>query len=242
MHNTTRIHVLPDLEAASHQAALTFVELARERIGKSGRFTVALSGGTTPMRLYALLASEEYARLVDWESVLFYWADERCVPPESQDSNFGNAYRAMLSKLPVPHAGIHWIFGEAVPDEAARLYDDELRQGFGGMPVFDLVLLGMGEDGHTASLFPGSDALAETERYAVSVDREPGRVTLTLPVINAARNVVFLVSGAGKADVVARILGGGPDRQAYPAGLVQPADGRLVWLLDTGAASKIEGD
>lgn len=229
------------VEAALHELrAAIFDAVERRR-----RCALALSGGSTPLALYARLA-EPPAPGEDelpWESIHFFWGDERCVPPDSSDSNYGNARRALLERIPIPPANVHRLRGEDDPARAATAYEEELRAWFGAAPAalprFDAVLLGIGLDGHTASLFPGGGALAATARLCVA-DRvaplDAWRLTLTLPVLNAARRVVFLAAGAGKAAIVARVLG--PlETPPLPAQLVRPVDGRLLFLLDAAAAT-----
>jgi 6-phosphogluconolactonase len=237
----TKIHVLLDLEAISHEAASLSVALAKKSIGERGRFVTALSGGSTPRKLYDLLASEPYRGQVDWERVHVFWADERCVPPDHMESNFRLAFDRVLSKVPLPKENIHRIRGEVPPEEGAQDYEKNLRQFFGtGFPVLDLIILGMGEDGHTASLFPGSESIEETERLVVPVYLDKSkwaRITLTFPVLNHARQIVFLVSGRAKAAVLSEVLGNEDQREKYPAGLIEPVHGQLTWLIDEEAAS-----
>jgi 6-phosphogluconolactonase len=212
-------------------AAELFVTLAADAIAARGRFVVALSGGSTPRATYELLASHDFAARVCWRCVHVFWGDERSAPPDHADSNYRMAREAVLEKVPVPETNIHRICGELPPHEAAKAYTSELGAVLGKRGRFDLVLLGMGADGHTASLFPRSAALDERVAPVVPVYVErlrSWRVTLTLPVINASRNVVFLVRGAGKAGALARIRAGEP----LPAGLVQPDSGQLIWLVD----------
>jgi len=222
------------------RAAELFCSLAREAVARRKVFRAALSGGSTPLRLYALLASEPYRSRVDWERADLFFGDERCVPPEHRDSNFKSIDEALLSRVP---ARAHRIRGEMPPREAALLYEEEIRRAFGlreGIPQFDLVLLGVGADGHTASLFPGSDALKEAGRLAVAVYAErldSWRVTLTLPVINSARKVLFLASGKDKARVVRAVLEGA---KGYPASMVAPLGGSVIWVIDREAASLLK--
>jgi len=235
-----RIEAMADLAGLSRRGTELFVTAAVEAIGARGRFSVAVSGGSTPRPLFQLLATEEFRTRIDWERVHFFWADERCVPPDHPDSNFKAAYDLLLAKLPLPAANIHRIPGELAPLEAARAYERDLRGFFAGehVPVFDLILLGVGEDGHTASLFPGKEGIGEKERSAVAVYVEKlhsHRVTLTLPVLNSARRVVFLVAGGEKAEIVREILEEGETR--YPAALVAPPSGEVIWLLDREAAA-----
>ncbi len=233
------IRVLQDLEAVSHEAAAIFTAAAENCIALNGRFTAALSGGSTPERFYTLLGSKKYIEKIDWSRVHLFWADERCVSKEHKESNFRLAFEAFLSKVSLPAGNIHRIKGEKEPEEAAMEYEDEMRGFFGkkALPVFDLVILGVGEDGHTASLFPDSRALKEAVKLAVSVYTDRGnRVTLTLPVLNNANQILFLAAGSSKAEILYEILKG-ENRETYPAGLVKPEQGKVTWLVDKMAAN-----
>ncbi|GIW40774.1 MAG: 6-phosphogluconolactonase [Candidatus Binatia bacterium] len=246
-HGDSGLAILPDREALARAAAARFVSAARRAIGARGRFAVALSGGSTPRRLYDILATRRYAARVDWARVHVFWGDERCVPPDHPASNYGAARRALLDHVPVPEANVHRIRGEDDPARAAVDYEGELRAFFrtpGGPPRcaagsrFDLVLLGMGADGHTASLFPGSPSLEERERWAVAVwGAGMWRVTLTLPVINAAAEIVVLVAGREKAAVLQKALRGARGADELPVQRIDPPSGRLWWLADASAAS-----
>ena len=232
------IKVCTDAADLAREAAEHFVALAGKAVATRGQFTVALAGGSTPRAAYALLASDERAARVDWLRVHVFWGDERCVPPDHPDSNYRMAREALLDHVPVPTDNVHRIQGELNPDQAASIYQDELQAVLGTGERFDLILLGMGVDGHTASLFPGTTALEERERAVVAVyveKMQSWRVTLTLPTINAARHVLFLVSGDAKAEALAQINAG--DR--LPASLVQPSYGELTWLVDQNAASNL---
>ena len=240
-----QIQILSDLETISHQAASLFVKAARNAIDRKMRFVAAISGGSTPTRLYTLLGSAEYSSPVDWQRVHFFWVDERCVPKDHEESNFKTAFDTLLSKITIPGENIHRIRGEEDPDKAAIDYEENVRKFFGilGLPMFDLVILGMGEDGHTASLFPGSKSLEEKGRLVVPVYLEKpkiNRITLTLPVLNHAAQIFFLVSGRSKATVLFEILGDGHKKDQYPAGLIRPAQGRLLWLIDQEASGKLK--
>ncbi len=240
------IEVFSDLEALSLRAASIFVSAARKAIATKMRFAAAISGGSTPRKLYTLLGSEAYRNQVDWKHVHLFWADERCVPREDEASNFRTAFEAFLSKVALPHSNIHRIKGEEAPDKAARDYEEEIRRVFGesGTPRFDLIILGAGEEGHTASLFPGSKSLEETVRLAVPVylgEPKKDRVTLTLPVLNNAAQILFLAAGSSKAAVLSEILGEGEKRKKFPAGLVRPVRGTTTWLIDQEAAEKLKG-
>jgi 6-phosphogluconolactonase len=230
--------IVPDADGLARVAAARFIALASAAIAGRGRFIVALSGGSTPGPTYRLLAEEPYVSRVDWKHVLVFWGDERCVPPDHPDSNYRMAARALLDHVSVPRENVHCVQCNLRPVESAAVYQTELRGTLGEEGRFDLILLGLGTDGHTASLFPNTGAVNERERdvIAVYVDEVGSwRVTLTLRVINEARNVMFLVGGSGKAAVLARIRGG----EALPAGLVKPEDGELTWLVDRDAAADL---
>ena len=240
-----QIQTSPDLEAISQKAAENFLTFARSSLQSKESLTVALSGGSTPRKFYYLLGCPPYRGQIEWHRIHFFWVDERCVSPEDEESNFKTVYDKLLSRVPVPEENIHRIRGEESPEEAAREYERAIRTFWSRkvMPVFDLIVLGMGEDGHTASLFPGSEALKEKKRLAVPVYRkepEVNRVTLTLPVLNNASQVLFLISGRPKAKVLAEILGDGEKKRRYPAGLISPARGKITWLIDQEAAENLK--
>lgn len=235
-----QVRVFPDLETVSRAAAGFLVACSKKTIAARGRFTVAISGGSTPRGLYTLLGSSPYQEKINWKQVHLFWADERCVPVDHRESNYRLADDAFISKVGIPNENIHRIGGEEGPDQAAAQYEQELLTFFGPapFPVFDLIILGVGEDGHTASLFPGTVALREKNRLAAPVyleSRKLNRVTLTLPVLNHAAEVLFLASGRAKAGVVLAIVEKkNPER--YPAGLVQPVRGGCTWFIDREAA------
>jgi 6-phosphogluconolactonase len=235
------LHVFPDPSTLAHAAAERFVELAQAAIDARRRFLVALAGGSTPRPVYRTLADEPFASRVDWTRVHVFWGDERCVPPDHPDSNYRMARESLLDHVPIPDPNVYRIKGEVVPDWAASSYEMELERVFGPDGRLDLILLGLGEDGHTASLFPDTTVLEE-EEYAVDAlylgKLGAWRVTLTLPVINAARHVLFLVTGEEKADVLARVRAG----EQLPAALVQPEAGEVTWLVDSDAASLLAAD
>lgn len=241
------ILVCRDLEEVSHRAAELFVGLADEAVSSTGRFAVALSGGSTPRVLYALLAADQFRQQVPWPKVHLFWGDERCVPPDHPDSNYRMAWESLLDRARIPEENIHRMPGEREDHcRAAAEYEQTLKSFFEGaageLPCFDLVLLGMGADGHTASLFPGTAALEETERLVTSHYVEKGgtyRLTLTGPVINQAANVVFLVSGKAKASVLREVLEGEYQPQRLPAQLIRPAKGSLLFIVDRAAAGKL---
>jgi 6-phosphogluconolactonase len=237
------IEVFPETASVGEGGAELFLSAARRAILERGRFTVALSGGSSPAALFRRIAKEAPGSGIDWGKVHIFWVDERCVPPDHPDSNYRLARQHLLDMLPSANAVIHRIPGELPPVEAALAYEAVLTRSFSGtpLPVFDQIWLGLGSDGHTASLFPGSDQRGTVGRTAVAVYVEKlksHRITLTLPVINNARHVVFLVTGAEKAAVVAEILEG-KDGTRYPAGQVAPTAGTLTWLLDADAAARL---
>ena len=229
----------PELLAtlAADEFVATFAGATRDR----GRFAVALSGGRTPRAMLETLA----ARPIDWSLVHFFWSDERCVGPDDPNSNYRMARAALLSRVAPPQANIHRMKGELDPPEGAREYSEELLSFFAGSPSFDLVYLGLGPDGHTASLFPGTAALHVSGAPCVAnhVDGpviSGWRLTLTFPAINAARRVVFLVEGSEKAAILKRVLEGAKDVERYPAQGIEPASGDLLWLADAAAAAQLE--
>jgi 6-phosphogluconolactonase len=237
-----------DTAALMKQAALRIATWATEAIAARGRFTLVLSGGSTPRALYALLASDELVSQIDWSRADFFWGDERCVPPDHPDSNYRMARESLLDPIHADPAHVHRMRGEELPERAAAAYDEHLHKFFrippgDPPPRFDIVLLGMGADGHTASLFPGTPALAEVERWVVPNRAQPSglpRLTLTLPVLNAAAHVQFLVAGADKAERVKQVLEQTPGADELPANAVRPTDGQLEWMLDAAAASRLE--
>jgi 6-phosphogluconolactonase len=243
MGSRPHIVVEPDARQVAHAAAERIVDWAGQAIDARGRFTIALAGGSTPKATYQRLASEPHRDAIDWSRVHVFWGDERCVPPMDRSSNYGMAHASLLSGVPIPDHNVHRMRGELDAEAAAQAYADELRRFFGGVwPRFDLVVLGMGTDGHTAALFPGSPVLAGTQRAVVAVmasyqDRPACRLTLTLRAINAARIVVFLVTGEHKADIVRQVFENRQER--LPAQHIQPLEGELHWLLDAAAASKL---
>lgn len=237
------VRVLPDIDGVSREAAMIFINAAKSSIVSQGRFTVAMSGGSTPIRFFALLRSDIYADKVDWSRTHLFWVDERCVPKEDKDSNFKGAWDSLLSHVPIPESNIHRIIGERTPANGALEYEKDLTTFFGAdtLPAFDLVFLGMGEDGHTASLFPASDSLKENKKLTVPVYIEKlksWRVTLTLPVLNNAKSTVFLVTGKNKADVLKKILRRDESAKNYPASLIKPDNESLIWLIDRDAAGQ----
>jgi 6-phosphogluconolactonase len=237
------MRTFPDVDSLSEAAANEFIHCAGEAIKARGRFTVALSGGSTPKRLYQLLAGHPFRSQVDWGRVEIFWGDERCVPPDDVQSNYRMAREAMLAKVPIPAEHIHRIEAERSDlDVAARDYQAVLARILPSeLPALDLVLLGMGPDGHTASLFPHTDALRETARWVVPnhvPQLHTNRLTLTLPILNRAREVLFLVAGSDKAERLAEVLASPADPTRLPSQSIQPA-GQLVWYVDRAAADRL---
>ena len=240
--------VFPDLNALVASAAEQVVTIAGAAIAARGRFAIGLSGGSTPRPLYELLASPAFASRIDWPNVHVFWGDERCVPPDHPDSNYRMARETLLDHVPLPPDNIHRMAGELDPAAAAADYESHLRAFFAGDgeagPRFDLLLLGMGDDAHTASLFPGTAALGETERWVAAnyVEKlDAWRLTLTPPALNAAAEIMVLVSGASKADAFHAVLSGPTDPDKYPAQVLNPDNGRLRWLVDSEAADRVLG-
>lgn len=238
--------VFDDAESVARAAAARFAELAREYVGGRGLFTVALSGGSTPRRVFELLAGEEFKEFIDWPNVHVFFGDERMVPPDHAESNYRMANEALLARVPVPPENVHRIEGLGDAAANASAYESAMRGLFGDAewPRLDLVLLGMGDDGHTASLFPGSEALNERRLWVAPnwVEKLGAwRVTLTAPAINAARHVLFLVNGAAKAGRLREVLKGEPDPSRLPSQLIRPHGGTLEWFVDRAAAADLEG-
>jgi 6-phosphogluconolactonase len=232
------IKVVADLPAMVEEAAGRIAAEAIRAINERQKFSIALSGGNTPKPVYERLTREPYRSGIAWEKVQIFFGDERCVPPDSDQSNYRMAKEAMLSKLPIPESNVFRIRGEIDPNQAAVEYGQLLKQQFGEGGL-DLILLGMGPDGHTASLFPDTEALNETKHRCVAnyVEKfKSWRVTMTAPFINRAGVVTFVVSGADKAQRVAEVLVGPRDMRKLPSQMIQPANGRLIWLMDSAAA------
>ena len=233
-----KIKVNADFDALVLEAAERIVDLSTRTIAAKGAFSMALSGGHTPEELYALLASKPYLPRIDWAKMHVYFGDERCVPPDDKQSNYRMANNAMLSKVPIPPAQVHRIRGEIDPQVAAKEYGELLQAQFGEGGL-DLILLGMGDDGHTASLFPGTAALQEKKHRCVAnyVEKfKAWRVTMSAPFINKATDVMILVSGADKAARLHEVLEGPRDPERLPIQMIQPVTGTVAWMLDAGAA------
>jgi 6-phosphogluconolactonase len=239
------IIVCDDKEALYAEAARRFVALAAEAVAARGRFTVALSGGSTPKALFELLATDEWRGRVEWGKAHLFWGDERFVPKDHADSNYRMAREALISKIDIPQGNVHRVHTEdGTADEVATVYERTLREVFGlgegSVPRFDLIHLGLGDDGHTASMFPGTRAMHETERLVVAVWVEKfrtHRVTMTPVVLNNAAEVQFLVAGASKREVVPQVIRGAYEPDRLPSQTVRPHDGVLRWLLDRDAAA-----
>lgn len=243
----SEICVVPDTQALTQSAAEHVIHQASLAINARDRFTIALAGGSTPKSLYALLASPEYRSRLDWGKIEFYWGDERHVTPDHAESNYRMAHAAMLSPLAIPEEQIHRMRGELEQaQQAADEYEDLLRSRLGesdsSIPQLDLILLGMGPDGHTASLFPGTDAIHESTRWVSApwVEKfQTFRITMTPAIINNAHQVTFLVSGDGKAEVLQDVMEGPFQPDLLPSQMIRPISGRLTWLLDQGAARNL---
>ena len=239
------LRIFDHVEALSLAAAELFIETSIQAIAQRGRFLVALSGGNTPTELYQLLAQTPYRERINWQKLHAFWGDERCVPIGDLENNYRQAYEVLLGRVPIPPENIHRVRSELEPEAAAEDYARALKD-FATPPLdwprFDLVLLGMGNDGHTASLFPGSEVTAATPTLAVTAqyeDRPANRVTLTPLVFNAARRILFLVSGESKSETLANVLYGEYQPEKLPAQRIRPTDGELIWMVDKTAASKL---
>jgi 6-phosphogluconolactonase len=240
----TKVEIFTGLEELSRAAALRFTGLARERSQQGKVFTVALSGGSTPQTFLEILASPEFSQRIQWESVHLFQVDERCVPPDHLQSNYRMINGTLLRPVPGASENFHRMKAELEDRDAASAgYEAEIRSVFdppeSSLPRFDLIFLGLGSDGHTASLFPGSEALAEMERWVCPnyVEKlQMHRLTLTYPVLNAAREIVFLVTGEGKAEILRQVLEGRREPGQFPAQGIQPSEGTTYWYLDRPAA------
>ena len=243
---TGTLVVCADREALNVKAAECFRDIAKKAIFGSGTCTVALSGGSTPKSLYALMATPQWRDQVQWKHVHLFWGDERCVPITHPDSNYAMVERELLSKIAIPPENVHRFPVELTePAAIAAQYEGDLKEFFGtnGVPRFDLIFLGLGENGHTASLFPHCPALKETKHLVVAdyvEEVKAHRLTMTAPLINAARQIMFLVSGSAKAQVVKEVLNGPRRPEELPAQLIVPASGKLTWLADKDAAAMVQ--
>jgi len=243
MNSNRNVFVFDTPEQVAQAAAERFVDYSIASVSDHGSFAVALAGGSTPRRAYELLASEEFKGRIEWARVHLFFGDERAVAPDDPQSNYRMVNDA-LSRIAIPAQNAHRIIGETEPTESAASYEAELKVFFGTVdwPGFDLVWLGMGEDGHTASLFPGSNALQEEARWVVATSQPQtgqDRITLTLPVINHAARVTFMVTGKDKAAMLARVLRSESANEELPARKIRPVNGALEWLVDRAAAAAI---
>jgi 6-phosphogluconolactonase len=239
----TAIRVLPDSAALADAAARHVAEQAQAAIDARGAFTIALSGGSTPRELHRRLASPPLVGQIDWSRVHVFFGDERCVPPDDEESNYRMARETLLSHVPIPESHVHRMRGEIEPSAAADAYQQELRAFFGDDPPrLDLILLGMGDNGHTASLFPGLAAVHEKARWCVAEyvpEVNMWRITLTPYVLNLGREVLFLVAGSAKAAMLRNVLEGPFTPDAWPAQIVRPSPGEVLWMVDSAAAAQL---
>lgn len=245
---TVTYKVYPDAAAMAQAAAQLFAERVEHAVAQRGIARVALSGGSTPQATFKLLAEDAgpFRNTIPWDKLQIFWVDERCVPPDNPESNYGVCRDLLLSKVGIPDENVFRMEGELEPDEAASRYESTLRNTLklegAESPAFDLVVLGMGPDGHTASLFPHTDAINELGRLAVAnhvAQKDTWRITLTWPVINQGREVAFEMDGAGKADMLEKVFLGPRDPDSLPSQLIRPASGKLLLLLDQAAAAKL---
>ena len=247
--STSEIYIAEDIQALSRKAAEVILAAIVAALKTKSIFTMVLSGGSTPKRLYALLATDPaFKDQLPWERVHFFWGDERHVSSDHHDSNYRMVNKSMLSRLPVPRENVHRIKSEISDAErGAELYQQEISNFFrlkaGQLPRFDCVLLGMGPDGHTASLFPQTAALDEQECFVFAnwVEKfQTHRITMTVPVLNNAESIIFLVSGEDKAETLKLVLEGERRPKRFPAQMIQPAHGRLLWIIDRAAARELD--
>ena len=242
------IHISPGLESLAKEGGRIFLQAGRHAIAKDGRFRVALSGGTTPQALYKVLSDVTDTQLINWNAVHFFFGDERCVPPDHQDSNFRMANQHLFQPLQIPPEQIFRMEGEVSdPHVAAVQYEERLMSEFNtippSIPRFHLMILGIGKDGHTASLFPHTPQLNETHRLVIPSESPKGipqRLTVTFPLINQAEVILILVSGQAKASIMGEIFSRGNDVPSeIPASRIRPVDGRMIWLLDQDSAKAL---
>ncbi len=244
MKDTTKIIIRADPEHLAQEAVTLFFETALESVRKKDVFTVAVSGGSTPRLMHRMLAKEPYLSETPWDKTHLFWVDERCVSYVHQHSNYGAAEKDLLKNIPIPDENVHPMPAESLPEIGSVVYQDKLIDFFnleqGGLPQFDLIILGIGKDGHTASLFPGQSALNEKERFVVSVkggNPEVYRLTMTLPVLNNAREILVLASGEQKAETLKAVLEN--NQELLPVQRVRPTNGILKWLIDREAGSML---
>jgi 6-phosphogluconolactonase len=239
------IHIYKTQEETVIQFAKYLISLVNENVKKNKNFNIALSGGNTPQILFKLL-KENYSKIIDWNFVHFYWGDERCVLPDSEDSNYGHAFKLFLNSNEIPKQNIHRIMGEANPRIEAKRYSDEILKNIpvkNNLPLFDFIILGLGTDGHTASIFPNQMELLNSNNIcevAAHPATKQKRITLTGNVINNANNISFLVTGKSKAEVIANIFEKKNNYKNYPASYIKPIDGNLIWFLDKDASESLQ--
>jgi 6-phosphogluconolactonase len=243
MENKATLKVYDTPDQMSIAVADLIISLSQEAITKRGRFSIALSGGSTPDRLFTLLSTNEYKDCVDWQRTFVFWGDERCVPLSDEKNNANQAKKLLLDKVDIPAANIYRIPTDFEPQRAAILYEDSIRFFFKGTPHFDLILLGLGDNGHTASLFPDTDVLKEQTHWVKEVyveEQKMYRITMTALLINQANNIAFLVAGKEKTQILQAILGKDAMPDKYPAQLIKPAQGHLYWYADKAAAGDLK--
>jgi 6-phosphogluconolactonase len=238
---------LDDLESLSQEAARRWLAIAQEAVSEQGKFSIALSGGSTPRRLYQIMASSPYKEQTPWAQTHVFWGDERRVAPGDPESDYRMARETLLDHVPVPPDQVHRMLGEGLVSSTVRDYENKLKRyfelGASDWPRFDLVLLGLGADGHTASIFPGTRAVSDLTNMVIVFEipqLHAERITLTRRVFNNSRNILFLVSGADKAPALAATLEGSALPSKYPAQIIQPTNGELVWLVDKAAAADLK--
>ncbi|MEO9264082.1 MAG: 6-phosphogluconolactonase [Candidatus Baltobacteraceae bacterium] len=234
------LRVFPNAARVAQALADLFIECAADALAQRGRFFVSLAGGTTPKAAYALLAQAPLRAAIDWSAVELFFGDERCVPPSDDESNYKMVMETFARAAGVPESNVHRMRGEDDPASAAAAYRTELIRALGQEPRLDLTMLGMGPDGHTASLFPGADPLIGNDdlvRAVYSQAHSQWRITMTPRVLNAARTIVFAVDGAAKAEALAEVRYGPRNPTKYPSQIIAPVDGRLIWLTDAAAAT-----
>ncbi|WP_165836382.1 6-phosphogluconolactonase [Taibaiella soli] len=246
MDAKNEIKVFPTLDALDEATAALIITIAKSAVADKGRFTISLSGGQTPQRLYKLLAGPEYSMQMVWDKTFVFWGDERCVPPDDEQNNAHMARTALLDHITIPAANIYPVPVELSPEPAAHKYERQIKDFFLGQPpAFDLILLGLGENGHTASLFPGTDALGESDRLIKDVyvtEQKMYRITMTAKLINEADNIIFLAAGSNKAAILSKVIVGPYQPDTYPAQYIQPKHGMLYWYLDKQAAALLPQD
>ncbi|MCF0039643.1 6-phosphogluconolactonase [Dyadobacter sp. CY399] len=237
------MHIANDTGRLSHDLAAWLSDYIREVLSQKDRFTFVLSGGSTPKQLYALLAESPYKEAIDWQKIHFFWGDERAVPFEDSRNNAKMCYDELLNKVPVNPAHIHIMRTDIGPEESAFAYEKVLKDYFNDSEItFDFVLLGMGDDGHTLSLFPGTEVIHEENDWVKAFylpAQEMFRITLTAPVVNHAACVAFLAAGAGKAETLKHVLNGEPNTDLYPSQIIKPVKGQLHWFIDRAAAAML---